>query len=158
MFSSMYTSLNLHILWCVNLYYMIVNCRHTEDSHVKTNIIHTLFRVQKYGLMPLKQYQDILTPSNIKRCKKSQNTKKTWYSLNLHVFTNFIFQVRSLYYSLVLLTEISFHIKHVAAQVFLYMSLSICLALLSRNRLWWIAFQNLNAYPSCSLLLSKHNM
>ena len=67
--------------------------RHTEDSHVKTNTVHTLFRVQKYGLMPLEQFQDILTPADIKRCKKSQNAKKTWYSLNLHVFTHFIFQV-----------------------------------------------------------------
>ncbi len=60
---------------------------------MKTNTVHTLFRVQKYGLMPLEQYDDILTPSEIKRCKKSQHVKKTWYSLNLHVFTSFIFQV-----------------------------------------------------------------
>ena len=73
---------------------MIVIGRHTEDSHVKTNTVHTLFRVQKYGLMPLEQYQDILTPADIKRCKRSQNTKKTWYTLNLHVFTHFIFQVK----------------------------------------------------------------
>ena len=72
---------------------MLVSCRHTEDSHVKTNTVHTLFRVQKYGLMPLAQFEDILTPSDIKRCKKSQHAKKTWYSLNLHVFTSFIFQV-----------------------------------------------------------------
>ena len=55
---------------------MIVTCRHTEDSHVKTNTVHTLFRVQKYGLMPLEQFQDILTPSDIKRCKKSQTFKE----------------------------------------------------------------------------------
>jgi hypothetical protein len=60
---------------------------------VKTNTVHTLFRVQKYGLMPLEQYHDILTPSDIKRCKKTQHSKKTWYSLNLHVFTAFIYQV-----------------------------------------------------------------
>ena len=60
---------------------------------MKTNTVHTLFRVQKYGLMPLEQYEDILTASDIKRCKKTQNLKKAWYSLNLHVFTGFIFQV-----------------------------------------------------------------
>jgi hypothetical protein len=75
---------------------MFVTCRNTEDSHVKTNTVHTLFRVQKYGLMPLEQFKDILTPDEIKRCAKSQNSKKTWYSLNLHVFTNFIFHVSSL--------------------------------------------------------------
>lgn len=69
------------------------NCRQTEDSHVKTNFVHTLFRIQKYGLMPIEQFEDILTPSEMKKCKKSHNAKKTWYTLNLQVFTNFIFQV-----------------------------------------------------------------
>ena len=58
---------------------------------MKTNIIHTLFRVQKYGLMSIEQFNDILSPTDLKKCKKSH---KTWYLLPLHVFTNFIFQVR----------------------------------------------------------------
>ena len=58
---------------------------------MKTNIVHTLFRVQKYGLMSIDQFNDILSPAEFKRSKKSQ--KKTWYSLPLTVFTNFIFQV-----------------------------------------------------------------
>jgi hypothetical protein len=62
---------------------------------VKTNIVHTLFRVQKYGLMSLDQFKDLLSPAEFKRCKKSQ--KKTWYSLPLNVFTNFTFQVISLF-------------------------------------------------------------
>lgn len=74
---------------------MIVTCRYTEDSHIKTNTIHTLFKVLKYGLMPLKLYQDILTPYDIKMCQKSQHSRKTWYSLNLHIFTSSIFQVSS---------------------------------------------------------------
>ena len=73
--------------------HLILKCRHTEDSHVKTNIVHTLFRVRKYGLMSLDQFRDILSPGDFKRCKKSQ--KKTWYSLPLNVFTNFTFQVIS---------------------------------------------------------------
>ena len=70
---------------------MVFEFRQTEDSHVKTNIVHTLFRVQKYGLMTIDQFKDILSPADLNRCKKSQ--KKTWYSLPLHVFTNFTFQV-----------------------------------------------------------------
>ena len=58
---------------------------------MKTNIVHTLFKVQKYGLMSIDQFRDILSPADLKRCKKSQ--KKTWYSLPLNVFTNFTFQV-----------------------------------------------------------------
>jgi hypothetical protein len=65
---------------------------------VKTNIVHTLFWVQKYGLMSIDQFNGILSPSDLKRCKKSQ--KKTWYSLPLNVFTNFTFQVIS-YFDLV---------------------------------------------------------
>ena len=60
---------------------------------MKTNIVHTLFRVQKYALMSIDQFSDILSQADLKRCKKSQ--KKTWYSLPLHVFTNFTFQVIS---------------------------------------------------------------
>ena len=60
---------------------------------MKTNIVHTLFRVQKYGLMSVDQFNDILSPADLISCKKSQ--KKTWYSLPLHVFANFTFQVRT---------------------------------------------------------------
>ena len=74
-----------------NIFHLVVYFRHTEDSHVKTNIVHTLFRVQKYGLMSIDQFTDILSPADLKRCKKSQ--KKTWYSLPLPMFTNFTFQV-----------------------------------------------------------------
>jgi hypothetical protein len=58
---------------------------------VKTNIVHTLFWVQKYGLMSLDQFKDLLTPADLEKCKKARS--KTWYSLSLHVFTNFTFQV-----------------------------------------------------------------
>jgi hypothetical protein len=34
----------------------------------------------------------------MKRCKRTQGAKKTWYTLNLQVFTNFIFRVPSLTY------------------------------------------------------------
>ena len=83
--------------------------RHTEDSHVKTNIVHTLFRIRKYGLMSIDQFRDLLSPADIDRCKKSQ--KKTWYSLSLNVFTNFIFQVIYTFYFLPLFVvmESSFH-------------------------------------------------
>jgi len=68
-----------------------LSSRHTEDSHVKTNLVHTLFRVRKYGLMPLDKFSEVLSPSDIRRCKQIQ--KKTWYTLPLNIFTSFIFQV-----------------------------------------------------------------
>lgn len=66
-------------------------CRHTEDSHVKTNTVHILFRVRKYGLMELDKFKDVLSATNLKHCKRPQ--KKTWYTLPLNVLCSFIFQV-----------------------------------------------------------------
>ena len=39
---------------------------------MKTNIVHTVFRVEKYSLMSINQFRDILSLVNPKRCKKSQ--------------------------------------------------------------------------------------
>ena len=70
---------------------MIFEFRYTEDSHMKTNIVHTMFRVHKYGLISIDQIRDMLTPADLNRCKKSY--KKMWYSLPLNVFTNITFKV-----------------------------------------------------------------
>ena len=40
---------------------------------MKTNIVHTLFRVQKYGLMSIDQLTDILSPADLEKCKKSRS-------------------------------------------------------------------------------------
>lgn len=77
------------------IFVLIYHCyliRQTEDSHVKTNTVHTLFRVRKYGLMSLDKFTEVLSPSDLRKCKRAQ--KQTWYSLPLEVFTSFIFQVR----------------------------------------------------------------
>jgi hypothetical protein len=58
---------------------------------VKTNDVHTLFRVQKYGLMPFEQFKELLSPSDVKRCRKTKHG--TWYTLPMNVFTSFIYQV-----------------------------------------------------------------
>ena len=51
---------------------MIFEFRHTANSHVKTNIVHTMFKVQKYGLMSIDQFRDILSPADLNRCNNSQ--------------------------------------------------------------------------------------
>jgi len=40
-----------------------VNSRSTEGSHVKTNLVHTLYRMQKYRLQPLDKFVEMLRPS-----------------------------------------------------------------------------------------------
>ena len=67
--------------------------RSTEDSHVKTNLVHTLYRVQKYGLLPIERFKEMLRPSELRMCG-AQKARKTWYSMPLQVFTSFVFRVR----------------------------------------------------------------
>ena len=66
--------------------------KHTENSHIKTNLVHTLYRVQKYGLMEVDKFQELLSANEVKACQ--QQACKIWYKMPLEVFTSFIFQVR----------------------------------------------------------------
>jgi hypothetical protein len=59
---------------------------------VKTNLVHTLHRVQKYGLLPLQKFVEMLRPSELKKCMVP-STRKTWYSMPADVFTAFMFRV-----------------------------------------------------------------
>ena len=67
--------------------------RQTENSHVKTNLVHTLYWVQKYGVLELEKFEELLSPEEERTCLA--NSKKSWYSMPLEVFTSFIFKVHS---------------------------------------------------------------
>jgi len=67
----------------------------TEGSHVKTNLVHTLYRVQKYGLQPLEKFVEMLRPSERKQCVV-QPEKRFWYSMPMDVFTAFVFRVSNI--------------------------------------------------------------
>ena len=60
---------------------------------MKTNLVHTLYQVQKFGTMPIEKFADLLKPGEKKRCLQNKVSKK-WYSIPQEVFTSFIFQVR----------------------------------------------------------------
>ena len=68
--------------------------RQTENSHVKTNLVHTLYWVQKYGVLELEKFKELLSPEEERACLA--NSRKSWYSMPLEVFTTFIFKVHSL--------------------------------------------------------------
>ena len=70
-------------------------CRSVDDSHVKTNFVHTLYQVQKFGVMPIEKFADLLKLGERKRCLQNRVSKK-WYSIHVEVFTSFIFRVRGL--------------------------------------------------------------
>ena len=61
---------------------------------MKTNLVHSLYRVQKYGVLELEKFKELLSPEEVKACLA--NSRKLWYSMPLEVFTSFIFKVHSL--------------------------------------------------------------
>ena len=62
---------------------------------MKTNLVHTLYQVHKFGVMPIVKFADLLKPREKKRCLQNKVSKK-WYSIPAEVFTSFIFRVRGL--------------------------------------------------------------
>ena len=59
--------------------------RLTENSHVKSNIVHTLHWIQKVGTLPLDSFRELLTPKELAFAKKllegASEKIKTWYPL-----------------------------------------------------------------------------
>ena len=67
--------------------------RQTDNSHVKTNLVHTLYQVQKYRNLELEKFKELLSSEEERACLA--NSRKSWYSMPLEVFTSFIFKVHS---------------------------------------------------------------
>ena len=62
---------------------------------MKKNLVHILYQVQKFGVMPIEKFVDLLKPEERKRCLQNRVSKK-WYSISVEVFTSIIFRVRGL--------------------------------------------------------------
>ena len=71
-------------------------CRSVEDSHIKKNLVHILYQVQKFGTMEIERFADLLKPGEKKQCLQNRVSKK-WYTIPEEVFTSFIFRVRGLH-------------------------------------------------------------
>jgi len=71
------------------LYYDLIS-RQTESYHVKTNLVHTLHHVQKYRMMELDKFKELLF-DEVKI--RQNNNRLKWYTMPLEVFTSFIFKV-----------------------------------------------------------------
>ena len=65
--------------------------RQTEYSHVKTNLVHQLYLVRKFGSMPLSYFSELLSPEEMERCRNS--VKRGWTNLQQDVFTSLMFRV-----------------------------------------------------------------
>ena len=62
---------------------------------MKINLVHTLYQVQKFGVMSIEKFADLLKPGEKNKCLENKVSKK-WYSIPVEVFTSFIFRVRGL--------------------------------------------------------------
>ena len=67
----------------------------TKNSHVKTNLVHTLHRMQKVGVLSPICFRDLLTPDEVQAALKLANSveKKLWYNIPCAKFLDYIYSV-----------------------------------------------------------------
>ena len=78
--------------------YIIINLinstflfRSTENSHISTNLVHTLYHMQSIGTMPLTSLKKQLDPKSYKRCEEKY--VETWYCLIRPIFLYYMYSV-----------------------------------------------------------------
>jgi hypothetical protein len=74
----------------------------TENSHVKSNLIHTLHRMQTVGKLDLVEFKDILTAEEYEQAKadNAKGEKKTWYHIPRSRLLEYLHSVSSCPYSM----------------------------------------------------------
>jgi hypothetical protein len=73
-----------------------VFCRRHEHSHVKSNLVHKLYRVKHLGRQKLEYFKDMVTPEEYKAAEVKQGGKNwTWYSLTQDALNGILYQVAS---------------------------------------------------------------
>ena len=69
----------------------------TENSHVKTNLAHTLHQMRKVGTLEVKNFKDLLTSNEMaaasKQVKDAKDNKISWYNLPRAKFFEYIYSV-----------------------------------------------------------------
>lgn len=71
---------------------LISMTRLTEHSHVKTNMIHMLHRINSFGQLPLLDFKSLLTEDEYKRCE-NRKPPFSWHPLTKDVFITFLYTV-----------------------------------------------------------------
>ena len=82
----------------------------TKNSHMKTNFVHTLHRMQKVGLLPVSSFHDLLSAEEMVVAKKiadSVGEKKPWYPIPRSKFLDYIYSVRISFTFVLLVREIT---------------------------------------------------
>ena len=67
----------------------------TENSHVQTNLVHTLHRMQKVGTLPPSSFKTLLTLEELKSAIEQAESKgaKPWYTILRAKFLEYIHSV-----------------------------------------------------------------
>jgi hypothetical protein len=67
----------------------------TENSHVKSNLVHTLHRIQTVGKLDVMEFKDWLTLEELEAAKieNSKLEKKTWYPLPRIYFLEYLYSI-----------------------------------------------------------------
>ena len=71
----------------------------TENSHVKTNLVHTLHRMRKVGRLEVSNFKDLLSPEEMTAMVEREKDEKDigpWYILPRAKFLEYIHSVRIL--------------------------------------------------------------
>ena len=92
----------------------------TENSHVKSNLIHTLHWMQTVGKLDLVEFKNIMTAQEYKQAKadNAKTDKKTWYHIPQSRFLEYLHSISSLCFSLIAFTWLS----HTVAWLLISMS------------------------------------
>ena len=68
-----------------------------QSAHVKLNLVHKVYRLQRIGRQPIEYFYDLCTENEIKEAEKKQKSDKrwTWYTLTQDSLINIFYQVFS---------------------------------------------------------------
>jgi len=69
-------------------------CRSTEHDHVKSTILARLCRIRNFGLLPLADFKDLISPEEYQYCEKVKAMRPSWFSLTVNVFMSFLYKVQ----------------------------------------------------------------
>ena len=78
------------------------NCA-TENSHVKTNLVHTLHRMQKIEQLEVSKFSTLLSPDKMATAKKAADAlkdNKPWYTLPRAKFLEYIHSISALFHQI----------------------------------------------------------
>jgi hypothetical protein len=68
----------------------------TENSHVKSNLVHILHQMQKVGVLPLSEFKHILIAEELEQARlqaMSTAEKKPWYRIPRAKFLEYLHRV-----------------------------------------------------------------